>query len=85
MTNHPNYSHIQIKKFRLHWTQHPLKTKEWYERQKTQRTKMEVAQELDISYDNSVAGAVYEDFERLVEFTECEYNPQFKLYTSWDF
>lgn len=85
MTNHPEYSHIRIRKFRLHWTLHPLKTQEWYERQKQQRTKMEVAQELDISYDNSVAWAVYEDFERLVEFKECEYNPQFKLYTSWDF
>jgi len=55
MTNHPDYSHIQIKKFRLHWRLHPLKTQEWYEKQKKQRTKLEVAQELDISYDNSVA------------------------------
>lgn len=85
MTNHPDYSHIQIKKFRLHWTLHPLKTQQWYEKQKQQRTKLEVAQELDISYDNSVAWAVYEDFEKMVQFKEVEYNPQFKLYSSWDF
>jgi hypothetical protein len=55
MTNHPDYVHIKIKKYRLHWSQHPLKTQAWYERQKATRTKLEVAQELDISYDNSVA------------------------------
>ena len=85
MTNHPDFAHLNIKKFRLHWSSHPLKTKEWYDEQKQQRTKLEIAQELDISYDNSVAGAVYEDFERLVKIWKVEYNPEFKLYTSWDF
>lgn len=85
MTNHPDYIWLNIKKFRLHWSQHPLKTKEWYEEQKTKRTKLDIAQELDISYDNSVVDAVYEDFERLVQFRDIEYNSQYKLYTSWDF
>lgn len=85
MTNHPDYTSLKIKKFRLHWTEHPLKTKDWYEKQKTMRTKLDIAQELDICYDNSLSGAVYSDFDKLVTFKELTYNPKFKLYTSWDF
>ena len=85
MTNHPDYSHIKIKKFRLHWSQHPLKTQEWYERQKSQRTALDMAQEIDISYDNSITWAVYSTFEQMVRFEDIKYNKSMKLYTSWDF
>jgi len=85
MTNHPDYVGLNIKKFRLHWSKHPLKTKAWYEDQKTKRTKADIAAELDINYDDSVSWAVYPDFERMVQFQPLEYNPKFKLYTSWDF
>jgi hypothetical protein len=54
MTNHPDYSHLTLKKYRLHWSQHPNKTPQRYEEQKKIRTRLEIAQELDISYDDSV-------------------------------
>lgn len=85
MTNHPDYKELELQKFRLHWSSHPLKSNTWYEKQKKYRTKQDIAQELDISYDDSVSWAVYEDFDRLVSFDKLEYNPEFKLYTSWDF
>lgn len=85
MTNHKDYAHLSIKKHRLHWSKHPLKTIEWYEAQKKKRTKLDVAKELDISYDDSVEGAVYTDFTSLVRVKPLEYNPNLKTYTSWDF
>lgn len=85
MTNHPDYKNIELKKFRLHWSSHPLKSHTWYEKQKKTRTKLDIAQELDISYDDSVSWAVYEDFDKLVKFEKLEYNEEYKLYTSWDF
>jgi len=85
MTNHPDYVHLKIKKFRLHWTAHPLKTQEWYEHQKQIRTKLDVAKELDISYDDSVTGAVYPSFTDKVKIKPVEYDPNLKTYTSWDF
>lgn len=66
MTNHKDYSHLSIEKFRLHRSSHPKKDQAWYEEQKKKRTKIEIAQELDISYDDSVTGAVYPDYRQLV-------------------
>jgi len=85
MTGHPDFSHLNIKKFRLHWKKHPLKTEAWYEEQKKKRTKLDVAKELNISYDDSVTGAVYPDFRNLVRFRQVDYNPEYRTYTSWDF
>ena len=85
MTNHPDYAHLSIRKFTLHWRKHPQKTQAWYERQKLQRTKLDLAKEIDISYDDSVTGAVYPDFQNLVTIAKVEHNPQFRAYTSWDF
>ena len=85
MTNHKDFVHLTIKKHRLHWSKHPLKTNEWYELQKKRRTRLEIAKELDISYDDSVEGAVYTDFTNLVRVKPLEYDPSLKTYTSWDF
>lgn len=85
MTNHVDYKHLAIKKFRLHWSLHPKKTPSWYENEKNNRTKLEIAQELDISYDNSVSGAVYKDFLQVCKFGKYEYDYNLPLYTSWDF
>jgi len=85
MTNHPDYAHLNIRKFHLHWSKHPLKTLAWYEKQKWERTKLDMAKEIDISYDDSVSGAVYSDFTTLVRQEELLYNPNFRTYTAWDF
>lgn len=85
MTSHEDYKHLAIKKFRLHWTLHPKKSQSWYENEKLNRTKMEIAQELDISYDNSVSGAVYKDFLQVVRRGAYSYDYNLPLYTSWDF
>lgn len=85
MTGHPDYIHLNIKKVRLHWRKHPLKTEAWYEKQKRERTRLDLAKEIDISYDDSVSDAVYPDFRTLVKFTKVDYNPEFRTYTSWDF
>lgn len=85
MTSHEQYKHLAIKKFRLHWTLHPKKSQTWYENEKLNRTKLEIAQELDISYDNSVSGAVYKDFLQIVRQGAYSYDYNIPLYTSWDF
>jgi len=85
MTDHKEYSHLSIEKIRLHWKDHPLKTQEWYEKEKQSRTKLDIAKELEISYEDSVTGAVYPGFTRAATFGEYKYNPKYPLYTSWDF
>lgn len=49
----------QIKVCSLHWTLHPHKDQEWYEKQKARRTAREVAQELDIDYEASGSERIF--------------------------
>lgn len=85
MTGHDDYRHLKFKKKSLIWSLHPLKTKKWYEEQKLKRTKLDMAKEIDLSYDESVQGAVYKDFARLARFGKYKFDPQKMLYSSWDF
>jgi hypothetical protein len=85
MTNHKNYKHLQINKVRLHRSAHPLKTRAWYEKEKTQRTAEDLAVELDISYDDSVKWPVYEWFSKIVDIGDIPYDPDKRLYGSRDF
>ena len=85
MTKHRDYVHLDMQRIRLHWSLHPLKTDEWYEKQKRSRTKLDIAKELDISYDDSVTGAVYKDFNTLATFGKYDFDPDLRLFTSWDF
>lgn len=85
MTGEKDYKHLDFHKHTLHWSLHPSKTQEWYEEQKTKRTKLEMAKELDISYEDSVTGKVYPSFSTLAQFGEYEYRPSWPLYTGWDF
>lgn len=84
MTNHIDYRHLQLKKYRLLRKLHPNKTEERYENEKKNRLKIDIAKEIDISYDDSVTGAVYTHFKRMVNISYYPYNPELKLYRSFD-
>ena len=43
----------------LHWSLHPRKDQAWYEKQKSRRTKREIAQELDLDYEASGSERVF--------------------------
>ena len=75
----------QIKKASLHWKRHPLKPESWYEEQKSRRTAEEIAQELDINYNKSLTGRVYNSFDEWNYGERQEYNPSEPLFVSWDF
>lgn len=84
-TGHKDFKDIQINKYSLLWHIHPNKTKEWYEEEKKRRTKVELAQEVDASFDASFYGAVYPEFTKVSFFGNYQYDPSLPLYTSWDF
>lgn len=85
MTNHKDYQHLLINKIRLLWNQHPLKTKAWYELQKVERTALDLAKEVDISYDTSVTWAVYPLFHQMIKLEDVQYRANLPVYTGWDF
>lgn len=71
----------------IHWSQHPLKTREWYEARKTQMKPWQVAQELDLSYEKSLAGRVYSRFDRQFHIASApiQYDPDAEQFVCWDF
>jgi len=75
----------QGKVLTLHWSNHPFKTLEWFEKQKQSRSevKTSVLNELEISYDIDPEEAYYpEAYE--VQSQEIHYNPDYPLYVGID-
>jgi hypothetical protein len=54
---------IPVKSFK--WDKHPWKDERWYNGQKLSMSDVEIAQELDISYDASQPGRVYPQYSEL--------------------
>lgn len=85
MTNHKSYRHLLNKKVKLIWKEHPLKSEVWYEYQKLTRTSVDLAQEVDISYETSVVNAVYPLFLQMTTKWTYIYDVNRQTYGSWDF
>jgi len=81
----------------LHWALHPEKaegmtwengkpTSPWYEKQCLDLSPTQVAQEIDIDYEASVEGRVYDKFSRLVHVRTLDFNPDWKSSSiiAWD-
>lgn len=71
----------------IHWSQHPLKTKEWYEAKKRDMQPWQIAQELDLSYERSKRGIIYQRFDRKWHVAKgpIVYNPDAEQFITWDF
>lgn len=85
MTDHPDYKHLLKRKIRLYRKDHPLKTDARYKYQQHTRTTLDLAKEVDISYETSVTWAVYPLFKRMATKWTFVYNIKRKTYWSWDF
>lgn len=66
----------------LPWTKHPLKDDKWYEYEKARRTPESLAQEIDLSYEKSLEGKVYPEWEPVEG--KYPYNPNHPIYIGCD-
>jgi len=66
----------------LLWKLHPLKDQTWYDFEKTRNTEENMAQEIDLSYEKSLAGKVYLEWQP--EVGHYEYNERYPLYVGCD-
>jgi hypothetical protein len=71
----------------LHWTKHPLKTKEWYEAESEKLPDWMIAQELDISYERSTGNRYYKRFDRQFHVAKeiIRMDENLPQYVYWDF
>lgn len=72
---------------RFHWGDHPHRTEKWYNQRRRSMTDEQIARELDISYEDSVVGRIFTEFnfKKHVSPYRLIYNPDLPLYTTWDF
>lgn len=68
----------------LHWSLHPLKDQNWYEKEKLRRTSRETAQELDIDYEASGTERVF-NLKTNKELRDNIVIEPFELPQDWNF
>ncbi len=71
----------------IHWSLHPLKTQQWYQNKKRDMQPWQIAQELDLSYERSKRGIVYQRFDKKwhVSSSVIHRNPEYEQFRAWDF
>ncbi len=82
---HFERDHFSFIETRIHWSENPNYTPEWYEEQKTLLTGFQRAQRLDMSFEESAEGKVFDGFEYNRNVQPVEYLPEYELLTIWDF
>jgi len=69
----------------IHWKQHPLRDQAWYKEQCRDKTKDEVARELDIDWNVSVKGRIYSAWNTDDHVVKYQYQPELPLDLDFDF
>lgn len=76
----------QLKVQTLHWRQHPNKDQAWYDAEKLKRSERDIAQELDISYEQSAGKPFYGSFNRFLHVRKgLTYNTERPIIRGWDY
>jgi hypothetical protein len=68
----------------LPWSFNPTRDQAWYDRKKATTPRNEFAREIDISYEESVSGKVYE-FDSQRQLRAVAYDPAYPVYRGYDF
>lgn len=78
-------NHFTFKKKEIHWRLNPNYTDEWYVRQKQLMTSFEIAQRLDMSFEDSAVGKVVDKFSYSKHVKDTPYIPELPVHTWWDY
>lgn len=76
----------EVEVYRMHWRLHPLKDQAWYDREKTRRSKQDLAAEVDIDYAASVRHRAWDPFNWDTHVTDEDlYDPGKEIILACDF
>lgn len=82
---HSTPGHFTFDEMKIHWRLNPNYTDEWYEQQKKLMTPFEIAQRLDMSFEESSVGLVFDKFNYSKIVKPTEYLPEFPVFHIWDY
>ncbi len=77
--------HFDFRMVEVHWRENPTYDEEWYEQQMKRLTPFYIAQRLDISFEESAEGKVWEKFNYSVNVGEFEFVEGVPVYLFWDY
>ena len=84
-----HFSHLRhetkMKTMTLHWRRHPLKDATWYENECARRSDLDVAQELDISYEASGGKRFFKNYNPAIHLGVLTANKHLPVMRCWDF
>ena len=84
-TVHFTPNHFTFEKKEIHWRLNPNYNNTWYARQKELMTSFEIAQRLDMSFEESAQGKVVDDFRYAEHVKDTPYIPGLPVVTMWDY
>ena len=76
-----------FKKLKFHWSQHPNKDEDWFNKKTAAMTDEEISQELEIGYSSTKTRFSYPEFDTPIHVSDHKiyFNPKSKLYITFDF
>lgn len=69
----------------FHWSLHPLRDNAWYAEEIKGMTREQIARELELSYEGSLEGLVYYNFDYNTQIREISYSSNLPTFSTWDF
>lgn len=84
-TLHFQQGHFTFEKKEIHFKLNPNYDDDWHARQKQLMTPFEIAQRLDMSFEDSAQGKVFDDFKYSEHVKETLYLSEFPVYSIWDY
>lgn len=77
--------HFDFRRVEVHWKENPNYTEAWYKEQEKRLTGFFIAQRLNVSFEESAVGKVWENFDRKKHVGECEFLEGYPIFLWWDF
>lgn len=76
---------VNILHYSIHWTRHPAKDERWYEREKLRCSPLELAQEVDISYEGAAGKPFVPNYNPRIHRVKHNPAPFLDVVRLWDF
>ncbi len=77
--------HFDFRRVEVLWDENPNYTKDWRKEQEKRLTGFFIAQRLDVSFEESAIGKVWDNFDKNQHVGGCEFLDDYPIFLWWDF
>ncbi len=77
--------HFDFRRVEVLWKENPNYTEDWYKEQEKRLTGFFIAQRLNVSFEESAVGKVWDKFDKKKHVGDCEFLEDYPIFLWWDF